>query len=108
MEVNKRVLEQGWKHFPPCGMPQPGDCGPVFLWSETDPETWMLPNSYEDCVVKGMCAWQRASHREGLWPLTTSGERAFYQTSMNVGSCLGLASLPLSDLVYWVLCGSFY
>lgn len=92
-------------------MPQPGDCGPAFLWSETDPETWMLPSSYEDCVVKGTCAWQGVSHREGLWPLTTSGELAFYQTPMNAGSCLGLASVPLSDLVYWVLCGllgSFY
>ena len=71
----------------------------------------MLPSSYKDCVVKGIYAWQEALHGEGLWPLTTSGELAFYQISMNVGSCLGLAFLPFIDLIYRVLCGllgSFY
>lgn len=71
----------------------------------------MLSSFYEDCVVKEMCAWQEELHREGLWPLTTSAELAFYWTSMNLGTCLNLASLPLGDLIYLVLCSlldSFY
>lgn len=106
MEVDKRVLEQGREH----SSTLPVEChsqGTTELLSSGARQTQRLACS----LIPVRIVWLRGyvldkgHHTEGHWPFATSWELAFFQTCMNVGSGLGLAFVPVADLIYWTLWG---